>query len=99
MKDDLLYNLRTELKNMLAVNKIDTSVNDGISYKKHIEVLQEQLNYLQGEIIEKNKIVCNLTSALTKIHQLHYKVANHHGYLLQKQTNSSNIVLAHLRYS
>ena len=57
MKDDLLCNLRAELKNMLAVNKIDTSLNNGISYKKHIEVLQEQLNYLQGEIIEKTKIV------------------------------------------
>ena len=51
---------------MLAVNKIDTDVNNGVSYKKHIEVLQEQLDYLKGEIIEKNKIICNLTSAMTK---------------------------------
>ena len=56
MKDELLG---TELKNMLAVNKIDTDVNDRISYKRHIEVLQEQLDYLKGEIIEKNKITCN----------------------------------------
>ena len=51
---------------MLAVNKIDTDVNNGVSYKKHIEVLQEQLDYLKGEIIEKNKNICNLTSAMTK---------------------------------
>ena len=98
MKDDLLCNLRAELKNILAKNNIDTDANSGISYKRHSEVLQEQLNYLKGEIIEKNNIICNLTSAMTKIHQLHYKVANHHGYLLQKQTNSLIIVLAHLRY-
>ena len=67
MKDDLLCNLQAELKNILAENKIDTDANSGISYKKHIEVLQEQLDYLKGEIIEKNKIICNLTSAMTKI--------------------------------
>ena len=39
-KDDLLCNWRAELKNMLAVNKIDTHVNNGISYKKQIEGLQ-----------------------------------------------------------
>ena len=39
-EDDLLCNLRAEVKNMLVVNKIDTDVNNGISYKKHIEVLQ-----------------------------------------------------------
>ena len=66
MKDDLLCNLSAELKNILAVNKIDTDINNRISYKKHIEVLQEQLDYLKGEIIEKNKIICNLTSAVTK---------------------------------
>ena len=66
IKDDLFCNLRAELKNMLVVNKIDTDVNNRISYKKHIEVLQEQLDYLKGEIIEKNKIICNLTSAMTK---------------------------------
>ena len=59
MKDDLLCNLSAELKNILAVNKIDTDINNRISYKKHIEVLQEQLDYLKGEIIEKNKIICN----------------------------------------
>ena len=46
MKDDLLRNLRAELKNMLMVNKIDTDVKNGISYKNYIEVLQEQLDYL-----------------------------------------------------
>ena len=44
MKGDLLCNLRAELKNMLEVNKIDTNVNNGIAYKKHIEVLQVQLD-------------------------------------------------------
>ena len=59
MKDDLLCNLWAELKNMVGVNKIDTNVNNGISYKNHIEVLKEQhLDYLNGEIIEKNKIIC-----------------------------------------
>lgn len=48
---------------MLAVNKIDTEVNNAISYKK------EQLDYLKSEIILKNKIICNLTSAMKKIHQ------------------------------
>ena len=67
MKDDLLCNLQAELENILAENKIDTDANSGISYKKHIEVLQEQLDYLKREIIEKNKIICNLTSAMTKI--------------------------------
>ena len=38
MKDDLRCNLRAELKNMVAVNKIDTDVNNRIPYKKHIEV-------------------------------------------------------------
>ena len=66
MKDDLLCNLRTELKNMLAVNKIDIDLNNGISYKKHMEVLREHLDYLKGEIIEKNKIIYNLTSDMTK---------------------------------
>ena len=47
-------------------NKMDTDVNNRISYEKHSEVLQEQLDYLKGEIIEKNKIICNLTSAMTK---------------------------------
>ena len=98
MKDDLLCNLRAELKNMLAVNKVDTDLNNRISYKKHIEVLQEQLDYLKGDIIDKNKIICNLTSAMTKIYQLHYNVANHHGYVLQEQTNSSIIVLELLLY-
>ena len=54
MKDDLLCNLREELKNMLAVNKIDTDVNKGILYKNHFEVLQEQLDYLKGEIEKTN---------------------------------------------
>ena len=67
MKDDLLCNLQAELQNILAENKIDTDTNSGNSYEKHIEVLQEQLDYLKGEIIEKNKIICNLTSAMTKI--------------------------------
>ena len=66
MKDDLLCNLWTELKNMLAVNKIDIDLNNGISYKKHMEVLREHLDYLKGEIIEKNKIIYNLTSDMTK---------------------------------
>ena len=51
---------------MLEVNKIGTDVNNRISYKKHIEGLQEESDYLKGEIIEKNKIICNLTSAMTK---------------------------------
>lgn len=46
--------------NMLAVNKIDTEVNNAISYKK------EQLDNLKSEIILKNKIIYNLTSAMTK---------------------------------
>ena len=66
MKDDLLFNFWVEFKNILAENKIDTNANSGISYKEHIEVLQEQLDYLKGEIVEKNKIICNLTSAMTK---------------------------------
>ena len=66
MKDDLLCNLRAELKNILAENKIDTVANSGISYRKHIEVLQKQLDYLKGEIIEKSKIISNLISAMTK---------------------------------
>ena len=66
MKDDLLCNLCAELKNMLAIKKIDTDVNNEISCKKHFEVLQEQLDYLKSEIIKKNKIICNLTSAMTK---------------------------------
>ena len=45
MKDDLLFDFRAELKNMMAVSRIDTNANNGISYKKHIEVLQEQLHY------------------------------------------------------
>ena len=45
---------------MLAVNKIDTEVNNAISYKK------EQLDYLKSEIILKNKLIGNLTSAMTK---------------------------------
>ena len=49
MKDDLLCNLRAELKNMLVVDPIDTNVNNEISYKKHIEVSQEQLDYLKSE--------------------------------------------------
>ena len=39
---------------MLAVNKIDTDINNGISYKRHIAILQEQLDFLKVEIIEKN---------------------------------------------
>ena len=66
IKDDLLCNFRLELKNILAEKKLDTNANSGISYKKHIEVLQEQLDYLKGEIVEKNKIICNLTSAMIK---------------------------------
>ena len=66
MKNDLLCNLRAELKNILEENKKDTEAISGISYKKHIGVLQEQLDYLKGEIIEKNKIICNLTPAMTK---------------------------------
>ena len=84
---------------MLGVNKIDTYVNNGLSYKKHIEVLQELLYYLKDEIIEKNKIICNLTSAITKNSSTPLQGSNHHGYLLQKQTNSSIIVLALLRYA
>ena len=61
MNDGLLCNLWAELKKILAENKTDTDANGGISYKKHIEVLQEQLDYLKGEIIEKNKIIYNLT--------------------------------------
>ena len=45
MKDDLLFDFRAELKNMMVVSRIDTNANNGISYKKHIEVLQEQLHY------------------------------------------------------
>ena len=66
MEDDLFCNLQAELKNMLAVYKIDTDVNNRISYKKHTEVLEEQLDYLKGEIMEKKIIICNLTSATTK---------------------------------
>ena len=57
MNDGLLCDLWAELKNILAEDKTDTDANGGISYKKHIEVLQEQLDYLKGEIIEKNKII------------------------------------------
>ena len=46
--------------------KINTDTNSGISCKKHIEVLQEQLHYLEDEIIEKNKIIRNLTFAVAK---------------------------------
>ena len=34
LKDDLLTNLRAELKNMLAVNTIDADIGNGTSYKK-----------------------------------------------------------------
>ena len=54
LEDDLLCNLQEELKNMLAVNKTDTDVNNGISYKNHVDILQKQFDYLNGEIIEKN---------------------------------------------
>ena len=54
LEDDLFCNLRAELKIMLAVNKIDTDLNNGISYKSHIEILQEQLEFFKVEIIEKN---------------------------------------------
>ena len=54
LKDDLLCNLRAELKNMLAVKKRNTDVNNEVSYKKHTEVLQEPLHYLKSEIIKKN---------------------------------------------
>ena len=37
-----------------------------ISYKKYIEVLQEQLDYLKSGITENNKIICNLISAMTR---------------------------------
>ena len=67
MKDELLCTLQPELKNMLALNKIDTDVNNEISYKKHLEVLHEQLDCLKSEIIKKSKIICNLTSAMNKI--------------------------------
>ena len=53
-------------QNMLEVNKIDTDVNNRISYKKYIEGLQEESDYLKGEIIKKNKIICNLTSTMAK---------------------------------
>ena len=58
--------MRAELKDMLELNNIDTDKNNRISCKKHIEVLQEQLNYLKGEIIENNKIIYNLISTMTK---------------------------------
>ena len=50
MKDDLLCNLQAELKNISAENKSDTNANSGILYKKHIDVLQEQV------IIERVKL-------------------------------------------
>ena len=66
MNDGLLCDLWAELKNILAEDKTDTDANGGISYKKHIEVLQEQLDYLKGEIIEKNKIIYSLTLTMRK---------------------------------
>ena len=50
MKDDLLCNLQAELKNISAENKSDTNANSGILYKKHIDVLEEQV------IIERVKL-------------------------------------------
>ena len=41
-------------------------MNSKISYKKHIGLLQEHLDYSKSEIIEKNNIICNFTSAMTK---------------------------------
>ena len=58
--------MRAELKDMLELNNIDTDKNNRISCKKHIEVLQEQLSYLKGEIIENNKIIYNLISTMIK---------------------------------
>ena len=46
LKDNLLFNLRAEVKHLLVVNEIDTDVNNGISYKNHIDILQERLDFL-----------------------------------------------------
>ena len=43
-------------KNILAENKIDTNVNNGISYKNHIEIIDKQIDSLKVEIIEKKNL-------------------------------------------
>lgn len=42
-------------KNMLAVNKIDADVNDGILYKNYIEIIQKELGFLKIEINEEKQ--------------------------------------------
>ena len=54
--DDLLWNLRAQLKNMMAVNERDTDGNNGVSYKNHIEISQKQSDFLKGEISRKIKL-------------------------------------------
>ena len=56
LKDDLLTNLRAELKNMLAVNIVDVDLGNGTSYKKLIEILQEHLDILKGILLRKIKL-------------------------------------------
>ena len=42
-------------KNMLAVNKIDADVNDGILYKNYIEIIQKELGFLKIGINEEKQ--------------------------------------------
>ena len=56
LKDDLLTNLRAELKNMLGVNTIDADIGNGTSYKKLTEILQEHLKFLKGISLRKIKL-------------------------------------------
>ena len=51
---------------MLALNTKDADIGNGTSYKKLTEILQGHLDIFKGDIIEKNKVICNLTSAMKK---------------------------------
>ena len=82
VKNEVLGHLRNELKTIIE-NHFKVSYHDTSQHKQNdndfTALLKEEIDYLKGELMEKNNVISNLIG-FCKVHQALYKITYQYGY-------------------
>ena len=82
VKNEVLGHLRNELKTIIE-NHFKVFCHDTSRHKQNnddfIALLKEEIDYLKGELMEKNNVISTLIG-FCKDHQALYKITHQHGY-------------------
>ena len=82
VKNEVLDHLRNELKTIID-NHFKVSYHDTSQHKQNdndfTALLKEEIDYLKGELMEKNIVISTLIG-FCKAHQALYEITHQHGY-------------------